>query len=89
MAAQQSGSNRSSGRQTSPTRAAFKRGVAAAVQMIKATQPGLRKGLLQDQKEADLAQLVESSLQLGDLVPLVRRYLPHPECCPEHAAPPG
>jgi hypothetical protein len=41
------------------------------VQMIKATQPGLRKGLLQDQKEADLAQLVESNLQRNDLAPLV------------------
>jgi hypothetical protein len=51
---------------------AFKQGVAAAVQMIKATQPGLRKGLLQDQKEAELVQLVESNLQLGDLAPLVR-----------------
>jgi hypothetical protein len=55
----------------SPARVAFKHGVAAAVQMIRATQPGLRKGLLQDQKEADLAQLVESNLQLGDLAPLV------------------
>eukprot|EP00892_Ulva_mutabilis_P001277 jgi/Ulvmu1/1114/UM106_0031.1 len=50
----------------------FQRAARSATAMLNATDPGRRKGLLADRKEAELEALVEQKLERGDLAPLVR-----------------